>query len=157
MADAHTLFEPDGPPRRVDAGGTVFRLAEGGEQETGLIGYETRLARTHRVWERRGTSTRRVKEIRGLVCEGCGLDAEARFGRGIAMSCMEAHHLSPVARMPEEERPVRAEEFAVLCPTCHRVSHRLDRPDDLEGLRAIVQRSSLTPAFRRTGPGRDRR
>lgn len=54
------------------------------------------------------------------------------------MSCMDAHHLEPVADMPKEGRQVRFEDFKVLCATCHRLIHRLERPDDLNGLRALV-------------------
>lgn len=101
--------------------------------------YETRVLKAHRAWERRGGSTLFVKEIRGLTCEGCGLDAEAHFGREIAMSCIEAHHLKPVAEMPAEGRIINPHDFAVLCATCHRIIHRLESPNDLEGLRTVVR------------------
>lgn len=51
----------------------------------------------------------------GLVtCEGCGFaDAEAGY--------LDAHHLVPLA---VEARISTLSDFAVLCPTCHRVVHR---------------------------------
>ena len=61
-----------------------------------------------------------VKEINravhgGLVtCEGCGF-ADAAEGY------LDAHHLVPLAN---EVRTSTAQDFAVLCPTCHRVVHR---------------------------------
>ena len=103
------------------------------------LAYESRIARTHLVFERRVASSRWVKARKGLICESCGLDGKAAFGAELAMSAMEAHHLVPVAQMPEAGRTVSTVDFAVLCATCHRLIHRLESPDDLDGLRKLVR------------------
>ncbi|WP_226552502.1 HNH endonuclease [Celeribacter naphthalenivorans] len=137
--DAHEVIYPDGTSRRFEAGDNVdYGIEEIGGEETPSF-LERRVTRFHKAWERRGADTRKVKEIRGLTCEGCGLNAEAHFGRKIAMSCIEAHHLKPVAEMPVEGRRANPDDFAVLCASCHRIIHRLESPDDLEGLRAVVK------------------
>ncbi|NIY79965.1 hypothetical protein HCZ23_10860 [Celeribacter sp. HF31] len=139
LYDAHEVFYPDGTSRRFENGEHAdFAINAVGDEETPSF-KERRVARLHTAWERRGVNTRKVKEIRGLTCEGCGLNAEVHFGRKIALSCIEAHHLKPVAEMPVEGRHADPDDFAVLCATCHRIIHRLESPDDLEGLRAVVK------------------
>lgn len=138
LADPHTVFHPDGRETRNDAA-AFLDPDRSGRAESAPLGYERKVARHHLKWERRGVDTRRIKEAKGLICEGCDLDAEAAYGRAKAMSSMDAHHLRPVAEMPPEGRIVLAEDFAVLCATCHRLIHRLDRPDDLDGLRRLVK------------------
>lgn len=80
-----------------------------------------RLASTAKKLERDRALAREVKELNraahaGLVtCEGCGFsDASAGF--------LDAHHLVPLA---VEARISTPSDFAVLCPTCHRVVHQL--------------------------------
>ena len=50
-----------------------------------------------------------------IVCEACNL-------AGGDMRLFDAHHLEPLATGIRESRP---EDFAVLCPTCHRWAHCL--------------------------------
>ncbi|SNY46466.1 HNH endonuclease [Pseudooceanicola antarcticus] len=112
---------------------------DGPEVASDLRFYESRVARWHLAFERLGQNARLVKQSQGLTCAGCGLDGEAAFGRDLAMSAMEAHHLVPVADMPEGGREVSTDDFAVLCATCHRLIHRLQSPDDLVGLRKLMR------------------
>lgn len=100
---------------------------------------ESRVWRSHTSLERRVMPAAVVKAHRGLICEGCGLDAKKRFG-DLANRVIEAHHLTPVAAMPEEGREVTVSDFAVLCATCHRLIHGLERLDDLGPLRTLVRR-----------------
>ncbi len=119
------------------------------------LGYETRLARIHRVIERRGVDADRIKAMRGLVCEGCGLDAVAAFGRPHARRVIEAHHLTPMGDIaPGDWRKTRVADFRVLCATCHRLIHGLERPDDMDGLRKIVNRVAELKKRLTPGPAR---
>ena len=139
LADPHTVFHPDGHETENNAE-TLLNPSEPAQSQQAPLGYERKIAKYHLRWERRGVSTRRIKETKGLVCEGCDLDAEAAFGRDKAMACMDAHHLRPMAQMPPQERAVSPDDFAVLCATCHRLIHTLKRPDDLKGLRRLRKR-----------------
>lgn len=64
-----------------------------------------------------------------LFCEVCGLNPEERFGFDI----IEAHHRIPLA-VADGPIETGANDFAMLCPNCHRSVHLL--PDcDLAALR----------------------
>lgn len=100
--------------------------------------YENTVLRWHLTQERQGAAGRLAKEMKPLICEGCGLDGVAAFGPELSSRCMEAHHLSPVSAMPEGGRIVDPiKDFAILCATCHRLIHGLTRPDDLPTLRKL--------------------
>lgn len=101
--------------------------------------YEARVRKAHEHWERRSNAAQVVKSTRRLVCEGCDLDADARFG-SLASRVIEVHHLTPMAHVGPDGRYARADrDFALLCATCHRLIHGLKRPDDISALRAMVQ------------------
>ena len=116
--------------------GEIFDTLEPGDMH--LAVYESRVLRLHLSYERRGSAARLAKELKPLRCEGCELDGVASFGAALAARCMEAHHLTPVAKMPARGRMVRPlTDFAILCATCHRLIHGLPRPDDLTALQAL--------------------
>lgn len=142
LLDAHELFTPDGNAVPM---GMQLRIDTAGQEGVGEVGaekniaYESRVKKWHLSYERRVGNAHYIKEKRGLICEGCGLDAEAAFGHEFAMSCIEAHHRKPVAEIPPEGRQVKVSDFTVLCATCHRLIHQLASPDDLDGLRDLVK------------------
>ena len=57
-----------------------------------------------------------------LVCDDCGFDPRSLADlQGIrARSCFDVHHLSP---LNEGKRYTTTGDFALLCPTCHRMAH----------------------------------
>jgi 5-methylcytosine-specific restriction protein A len=74
-----------------------------------------------------------------------GVKLSERYGP-VAVGLIEAHHLRPISSL-EEGVPVTynvATDFAVLCPNCHRIIHRMPDPSDLAALRGLVL--STTPA-----------
>ena len=82
--------------------------------------------------ERRGNN-RRFIDCKGYRCEACNwsIDEDERDVWG---SSFELHHLTPVRELRENEtREVRAEDFAVLCASCHRAIHRTDFVSDVAG------------------------
>lgn len=100
---------------------------------------ESRTMRLHLRLDRKTMPASAVKAARGLVCEGCGIDAAKRFGPDIAARVIEAHHIRPVAELGAgERRTVTVDDFRVLCATCHRIIHARGRPEDMDGLRALV-------------------
>lgn len=91
---------------------------------------EHRRRKIHESWEGRGASRGFIHE-KGFRCEACGYAISERdqlvWGSGF-----ELHHLLPWAEMQlEEERELIAEDFAVLCSTCHRAIHRSDYLSDV--------------------------
>ena len=69
-----------------------------------------------------------------LCCEACGFEPEPIFGFEI----IEAHHKVPLSQSIEG-RVTTAEDFILLCPSCHRAIHKLPECDFLE-LRRLVGR-----------------
>ncbi|MGR3647412.1 MAG: hypothetical protein ACU0BJ_03135 [Shimia sp.] len=136
VADEHDVFFADG---RVGENCFEYPAALPLERcEQIPFGYEFKVGRFHQAWERRGVKSRKIKDHLGLICKGCGLDAVARFGHDNAMSCMDLHHVKPVAEMPVQGRSYHSEDFVVLCATCHRLIQKLKSPNDIEGLRNLV-------------------
>ena len=116
--------------------------SEKSEMSGAELTYENRAPKHHIKFERRSRIAGIVKMSRPLTCEACGLDAERRFGRKIAHSCIEAHHLLPFSQIPEEGRYISEAQIALLCATCHRIAHASDNPEDIETLREIVNGDS---------------
>ncbi|MEP2784652.1 MAG: HNH endonuclease [Pseudoruegeria sp.] len=92
---------------------------------------ENRLRKIHERWEGRGQSRRLIYE-KGFCCEACGYQISESdwptWGSGF-----ELHHLQPWADLQEgEERSLSANDFAVLCATCHRAIHRTEYISDVE-------------------------
>lgn len=71
---------------------------------------------------------------------GCEFEMSELYGEA-ASGLIEAHHLTPLSHLADgsvvQLNPKR--DFAVLCPNCHRVIHRLERPEDLDALRKAIQ------------------
>jgi hypothetical protein len=55
-----------------------------------------------------------------LHCEACGFESELVFGFEI----IEAHHKIPLSQSVEG-RETTAEDFILLCPSCHRAIHKI--------------------------------
>jgi 5-methylcytosine-specific restriction protein A len=95
--------------------------------------------RQHRSIERQAAHAKEVKRRQGTVCKGCGNDMADVYGE-IAEGLIDAHHLTPLSSLQDGEvahfDPI--EDFAVLCPNCHRVIHRMDDPSDLRALRETM-------------------
>lgn len=97
------------------------------------------LYRLHRVRER-STRLRKKKldEARAagpLRCEACGVDPGVHYGV-VADNVFDVHHNVPLATTGEVR--VRTKDLAILCPTCHRVIHRLHGVTPFE-LRRIIE------------------
>lgn len=82
-----------------------------------------------------------IKDVLGYVCMGCGLDPVKEYGSEMK-GILEAHHKTPWAKIKENEvRTVEPNDFYILCPNCHRMIHRLDSPDDLDGLKEVLNQN----------------
>jgi hypothetical protein len=85
-----------------------------------------KVLRTHLRTERDGNAARLAKELARkrskngkLTCEVCACVPEDDY-RGLDL--IEAHHRIPLSRGVRATKP---EDFAMLCPCCHRAVHKL--------------------------------
>lgn len=100
---------------------------------------QAKIYRQHRAIERQSSHSKEVKKCQGTRCKGCDKDMADVYGE-VAQGLIDAHHLTPLSRLAEGTiahfDPIA--DFAVLCPNCHRVIHRLADPSDLDSLREII-------------------
>jgi len=111
----------------------------GGEFDPPQSLTELRQLRLHCRIERSVTAANAAKQHHGSRCQACDVDLGELYGR-IGQGYIEAHHLRPISTL-EEGVIVRydvAAEFAVLCPNCHRMIHRMEDPSNLYKLRALL-------------------
>lgn len=92
--------------------------------------------RVHKRIERNATLVKKVKKLRGVVCEVCGVNFKKRYGL-IGEGYIEAHHLRPLASLNGAKVAMNPEtDFAVLCANCHRMVHRSGLVDDMVRFRS---------------------
>ncbi len=95
--------------------------------------------RQHRVIERQSSHSKAVKRALGYRCMGCAVLMSEAYG-DLAKDLIEAHHLTPLGTLADAAVVTfdPKKDFAVLCPNCHSVIHRMDDPSDLDGLRKLI-------------------
>lgn len=101
---------------------------------------EKRTYRCQNAIERNTRYADKVKKVHGLQCECCNLDFGKQYGE-IGEGFIEVHHMIPLSSLtPESYKAYNIEkDFAVLCPNCHRMIHRLPDPSDLETLKKLTK------------------
>lgn len=100
---------------------------------------EERRYRMHRRIERNPRAAKLAQKHHGIRCQACDLVMAENYGQ-LGKDFIEVHHLRPLASLREGEA-VKYDvttDFAVLCPNCHRMIHRMNDPSDLEKLREII-------------------
>jgi len=97
--------------------------------EWGLKPERRRRAAAHLVKEHNNRKKVLGFKDEPYVCDGCGESPEVRYGTGFD-KIVEVHH----TKWAEEKR---IEDFAVLCPSCHRRVHfhRAEAPLSIQDLR----------------------
>jgi len=80
--------------------------------------------RVRAAWLANKFANNRRKENKGLYCDECGFDPVERLaGTPVKpRSALDVHHTDPLA---EGRRLTTVNDFALLCPTCHRIEHLL--------------------------------
>ena len=128
----------------------IENLVATGELPIGATGLDGALkVDEHKKRERRERNSKLVKDVksvRGYTCEGCEAALDAIYGE-VGKEFIEAHHLVPLSQVSEQGVQLTEQDFAVLCPTCHRIIHRLGCPS-LDELREVV--NSQLRDFHRT-------
>lgn len=88
--------------------------------------------RMHKRIERNANLVKKVKKVKGCVCEVCKLNFVDRYGP-VGLNYIEAHHLKPIASLKGTKVTMDpSADFAVLCANCHRMVHRSGLVDDIE-------------------------
>ncbi len=85
-------------------------------------------------------AVRRHVRDAGPVCRLCALDFSRRYQLAAGEHCLEAHHKVPLA-IRTEARRTNLEDFLVICPSCHRVVHKVRAFDD-EALGRLLRKSA---------------
>jgi 5-methylcytosine-specific restriction protein A len=63
-----------------------------------------------------------LRETGRLICEACGFDFAATYGR-VGFGFCEVHHERPLATLKRARR-YDISELKVLCSNCHRIIHK---------------------------------
>ena len=67
-----------------------------------------------------------IKKIKGYTCEVCGFKFSDHYEYMKNSNFIELHHLNMYANLKDNEiRKLKETDFAVLCPNCHRMIHKL--------------------------------
>ena len=67
------------------------------------------------------TAKNSARAVNGvLLCKACGTDTVKTYGHEL----IDAHHIIPLADTKGMSRAPKVEDFAMLCPTCHRAVHK---------------------------------
>ena len=74
-------------------------------------------------------AVRRHVRDAGPVCKLCMLDFSRRYLMGAGEHCLEAHHKHPLSLRLAASR-TNLEDFLVVCPSCHRVIHKVRAFDE---------------------------
>lgn len=85
-------------------------------------------------------AVRRHVRSSGPVCKLCVLDFSRRYHMGAREHCLEAHHKLPLSLRLDASR-TNLEDFLVVCPSCHRVIHKV-RAFDEDALFRILRKSA---------------
>lgn len=83
-------------------------------------------------------AVRRHVRDAGMICKLCTLDFSRRYQMGTGEHCLEAHHKLPLSLRLAASR-TNLEDFLVICPSCHRVIHKL-RAFDEEALSKVLRK-----------------
>lgn len=105
------------------------------EDEVGLSNEDLSKIRLHKRVERDRNIIKKVKQLKGYTCKICDINLENKYGE-IGKGYIEAHHIKPVSKIKgtvviRDLRDLK-NDFAVLCPNCHRMIHRSKNIEDIE-------------------------
>lgn len=134
--DLHLIL--DAYKALVDRGGSMPIEAMFKESGNTNIS-ETRKYVLSRKIERSANVRKEVLSRRQPVCECCGFDPVKHFSYSgpVQNTPLDVHHAKPLNYLSEGEtrRYVVPDDFLVLCPTCHRMIHKIDDPSNLKALK----------------------
>lgn len=96
---------------------------------------ESKSFKSHRKIERKSNVRRFIYDKlqnEKFICESCNWSKHITE-KNIWGSSFELHHLSPISALNiNEKRKVTADDFSILCSTCHRAIHRTEFISDIQ-------------------------
>lgn len=103
----------------------VFPTKDSTEAEKATIIEEFKRYIDGQTIERNSDVSKKVKRIHGTACECCGVDYVNVDDINVDIS--EVHHIIPISSLEYEKHKIYdiKKDFAVLCPNCHRLLHKL--------------------------------
>jgi len=106
------------------------------------------LTRLHLARERNSKVIRKKKEAvlaesGRLLCECCGFDFEATYGK-LGHAFAECHHRTPLASLKENVRTKLA-DLAIVCSNCHRMLHKTGNGMSVEELGRVIASHRARP------------
>lgn len=112
---------------------------------------ETRRYTLSRRIERSPRIRKAVLSCRPAICQACGLDPskDYRYKGSLDQTPLDVHHLKPLFELHEGETKKYKipDDFAVLCPTCHRMIHQANNPSDVEALKNLISFKHMRTLF----------
>lgn len=113
------------------------------EEANGKNIEETRRYILSRRIERSPKVRKDIFKVKPPICECCGIDPRRDYGfNGPAYETpLDVHHAAPLHGLAEGEtrRYKVPDDFMVLCPTCHRMIHKIGAPSDLQKLKKTLR------------------
>ena len=158
----HVALENDTAEQRVCGGASTSAKHRKGaesdppevplsvEQHDALVGAQVgwielseegrKVLRTHLATERKPGNRRVIIQLRAakgaLACDACDVDLAELYAPGFAQ-VLELHHRRPLAA--GVQKPKSLDDFALLCPTCHRIVHyRREEPLGIAEVRQLL-------------------
>ncbi len=126
----------------VDRGGTMPSEVMQNEANGRDIEETRKYVLSQRI-ERSPKVRKAVLKVKPPICECCGLDPRRDYGfTGPSFETpLDVHHAAPLHGLSEgETRRYRVpDDFMVLCPTCHRMIHKIGEPSSLEKLKRMLR------------------
>lgn len=74
-------------------------------------------------YERNPLYREQAIKIHGSICQICGFDFEAKYGR-LGENFIEVHHKKPLFSLNQEAVPNPETDMICVCSNCHRMLHR---------------------------------
>jgi 5-methylcytosine-specific restriction endonuclease McrA len=119
----HLLHQPEAPEKRP---GIYPRIEN------------RRVVRQHEARERASILAEDCKIRDNYTCQVCGLRLQDVYGE-LGREFAEAHHNVPLSQL-EGEVENTVNDLTTVCPSCHRILHRMDgKAGDIARLRRIVR------------------
>lgn len=129
--------------------GGIEKLDQFFGSEAGTTIEEVRRYVFARRIERSSNVRKRVLSISQPICQACGLDPAKHYGYEgtLSKTPLDVHHTIPLNQLAEgqKKRYRIPEDFLVLCPTCHRMIHKLENPNDLSAIKRKISFVHGTP------------
>jgi 5-methylcytosine-specific restriction protein A len=83
-----------------------------------------------------------LKQFGFLSCQACGINLEKKFGSS-QFNVYECHHILPLHTSGETKTSIN--DLALLCPTCHRIAHRIKPWPTIEELKSLTKNLQKGP------------